>query len=1190
MAAVARKTQSGAAPGVQRPCDPRSGAGAGPCPFTRYRVLLLVLALVLGPGLALGLGLQEGPPTVEQLEAWLKELEPAGDGAVETGTPNPQALPLREALTALQDAAEIQAATRRVVSETAEAPALILALVEELAQPALLPDMLEDQDLDLHQLAAQHDRAQAELVATRARVEELERLNLERVERRVALPEAQASAAQELAAAREILAAIPEGEQDQARRWLQLARVEVLNARVQALDAESAFLEARRELLPLRRARWSRRAIAAERVAMQWKARVEARRTAEGEAAAKDATQRLEDIGQRFKPLEPLAKRYGELTAMRSGEEGLPRRIARARAALEDTEAEAQELARRFASARRRIEAGGLRESTALLLRSDFEWLPSLRDMRAKSIEREGLLSTAQLELITIEEEATKLEVQAATAETTLAELGIEEVGDALLRETRELLSARDAAIRAAQGELEQLTSLLVDHEEAAQHHQRAVEEYGAYIEKRILWVRSASLDTSGSVLALPAHAAKLVGTFPLSASAQGLVDSAREHLGACVSIGLLLIALVALRGLGKRRRRDLGTLVRSYRTDRYAHTVRALAQSLALALPLPLCAWTLGWLFASSTDKLVGAVGSGLREIAMIWLCLRLLRELLTDKGVGSAHFKWPSESVAALRAQLRWLEPLVVVLGFVALSLDRQPTTEWSDSIGRLCFIVCMLALSLVCHRLLRKGGGLWSGSREGLIGRTHQVWAFVARVLPLALAMAAALGYYYTALQFELRLRYSVGLVLALVLANSLLMRWLFIARRRLAVSQALEARARREEEVGDAPVTESGTAPLDADKVDIPAVDAQTRQLFKSSLTLATMLGLYFIWAGVLPALQGLDRIQLLPELAVLADGPEVAAAAPLFAPTQTPGAEGAGAVGSPVVELRQAVEERAGESALGLPATLTLADVLLALIFLVLTTIAARNLPALLELSLLQRLPIDTGARFAVATIVRYLILIVGLSAISGALGVGWHQVQWLAAALTFGLAFGLQEIFANFASGLIILIERPIRVGDIVTVGTTEGRVTQLRMRATTILDWDRREYLVPNKEFITGNVINWTLSDPVTRVILPVGIAYGSDTKKARSLLLEAARKSKLVLDDPPPSAIFRRFGESSLDFELRVFMASRDLWPEVMDKLHTRIDDAFRAAKIEIAFPQRDLHLRSMVEWPERGPAEER
>ena len=123
----------------------------------------------------------------------------------------------------------------------------------------------------------------------------------------------------------------------------------------------------------------------------------------------------------------------------------------------------------------------------------------------------------------------------------------------------------------------------------------------------------------------------------------------------------------------------------------------------------------------------------------------------------------------------------------------------------------------------------------------------------------------------------------------------------------------------------------------------------------------------------------------------------------------------------------------------------------------------------------------------------------------------------MVAAVGLGLGFGLQEIFANFVSGIIILFERPIRVGDVVTVGGIEGRVTQLRMRATTIQDWDRRELLIPNKEFITGSVVNWTLSDPVTRLILPVGIAYGSDTARARKLLVEPPCATPKPSGGPP-------------------------------------------------------------------------
>jgi potassium efflux system protein len=174
-----------------------------------------------------------------------------------------------------------------------------------------------------------------------------------------------------------------------------------------------------------------------------------------------------------------------------------------------------------------------------------------------------------------------------------------------------------------------------------------------------------------------------------------------------------------------------------------------------------------------------------------------------------------------------------------------------------------------------------------------------------------------------------------------------------------------------------------------------------------------------------------------------------------------------------------------------------------------------------------------------------------------------------------GLGFGLQEIVANFICGLIVLFEQPYRVGDIVTVGDINGTVTRIQIRATTITDWDRRELIVPNKEFITGKLINWSLSDPITRIVLPVGVVYGSDTVLTEELLLKVARENTRVLDKPEPSALFLGFGDNSLNFELRVFIHNALGRFEVMDRLHHAIDREFRKAGIAIAFPQRDVHL---------------
>jgi small-conductance mechanosensitive channel len=243
-----------------------------------------------------------------------------------------------------------------------------------------------------------------------------------------------------------------------------------------------------------------------------------------------------------------------------------------------------------------------------------------------------------------------------------------------------------------------------------------------------------------------------------------------------------------------------------------------------------------------------------------------------------------------------------------------------------------------------------------------------------------------------------------------------------------------------------------------------------------------------------------------------------------------------------------------------------------------TIIAVKNVPGLLEIALLQHLPLEQAVRFAITTVCRYAIVLVGLVLAANMLGVRWEKVQWLAAAVTVGFGFGLQEIIANFVSGLIILFERPMRVGDTVTVGDTTGTVSRIRIRATTIVDWDRKELVVPNKEFITGRLINWTLSDRVLRVVVPVGIAYGSDTELARTKLFEVAKANQTVLDEPEPIVYFMDFGDSSLAFELRVYVASVEAFQRIRHEMHMAIDKAFREAGIEIAFPQRDVHIRSI------------
>jgi potassium efflux system protein len=370
------------------------------------------------------------------------------------------------------------------------------------------------------------------------------------------------------------------------------------------------------------------------------------------------------------------------------------------------------------------------------------------------------------------------------------------------------------------------------------------------------------------------------------------------------------------------------------------------------------------------------------------------------------------------------------------------------------------------------------------------------------------------------------------LGLSVVYGLTMRVLFMARRRLALQRAEQRReAARAAEAEEGAAGEAEPVPVqpaaEEEEASLVQISEQTRRLVRSLVAFGMLVGLWVIWADVLPALRVLREY----DIWTYSDG-----------------------------------------------TIMTLADVAAALLVTVVTVLAAQNLPGLLEVAVLQHLPLAAGVRFAITTVSRYLITIAGIVVAFALIGIGWSKVQWLAAAVTVGLGFGLQEIFANFVSGLIILFERPMRVGDVVSVGETTGYVTRIRIRATTITDWDRKELIVPNKEFVTGRLVNWSLSDDLLRLTLEVGIAYGSDTSLATDLLLKCVHVSPDVLEDPPPSAYFDRFGDSALIFKLRFYIAGVRQWLVVRDRIHRAVDEAFRANGIEISFPQRDLHIRTM------------
>jgi small-conductance mechanosensitive channel len=247
----------------------------------------------------------------------------------------------------------------------------------------------------------------------------------------------------------------------------------------------------------------------------------------------------------------------------------------------------------------------------------------------------------------------------------------------------------------------------------------------------------------------------------------------------------------------------------------------------------------------------------------------------------------------------------------------------------------------------------------------------------------------------------------------------------------------------------------------------------------------------------------------------------------------------------------------------------------------LVVLLSRLIRRLLRTRVLARTKLDLGQQYAIARIASYVVLVIGLLISAETFGVKLSSLAVIAGALGVGIGFGLQNIVSNFISGLIILAERPIQIGDRVDLGNnTVGKVMRIGARATHVLTNDNIMVIVPNSEFISSRVVNWTHIDPRVRLRINVGVSYSSDPHLVEKLLLEIAESNASVLKNPLPTVVFKEFGESSLHFELRVWADDMAHRPGTLEsQLNFAIWDKFKEHGIEIPFPQSDLHVKEPI-----------
>ena len=727
-----------------------------------------------------------------------------------------------------------------------------------------------------------------------------------------------------------------------------------------------------------------------------------------------------------------------------------------------------------------------------------------------------------------------------ATGEKTKERQAQEEILRGHLEVQRELYQA---AAHAYDKLLDELSEYITSADELI----KEITEFKSFLAEQMLWVRSSSPLGSPDIFHMGEGIVDLINPSRWLKTWDVICRDFLKTPAFYLSLMVAAVSVVIARPLIRRRLRRIGEQVSKNYVGTPHLTVTTFCLTVAMAGIVPLSIYLLGRQILRSTETIeVLAVATALQSFAAIIFLIDFLRQACRPSGLATTHFRWRAASVAVLRRNLRWLSLFVLPLALITTVLQADATTPARDAMVRLLFILDMAALSFFLYHTLHHTKGV----AESLMGATANSWTVKLRILwfpfavflPLTLAVMAGLGYIDSALMLNDRLLMTLALIVGVVAFNSLVLRWLYAVRGQLAINQA---KKRREIEATQLENT-IDTAPTKETTMDLSLVNAQTRRLQSSLVGVVVLVGLLFIWSDIIPALRALERFTFWSKTEYVweTERDEDTQNTHLVRKETT----------SPVTLRTFAVVLLIGS----------------------VTIAAAKNVPGFLEVTLLTRLPLDAGAKFAITTVARYVISIVGLLACSNELGIQWNSIQWLAAAFTVGLGFGLQEIVANFVSGLILLAERPIRIGDIVTVADLTGTVSHIQMRATTITDSNRKELIVPNKEFITGRVVNWTLTDRILRIIIEVGVSYDADPHKAEQVLLSITRRHPHVLAEPPPKVVFDRFADNMLNFIVYAHVDNVDHASITRHQINMQIKDEFDKAEIGIAFPQREVNVR--------------
>jgi potassium efflux system protein len=934
-----------------------------------------------------------------------------------------------------------------------------------------------------------------------------------------------------------------------------------LRARLRLREQEliTSKLERRRleeiaELLPLQRDLakriWSNR----QKMLARWQTAIDTWRKEESKRQAETARRMVENAHPALKSLAEENALIAE-TRLKTAAE-----IQRLTASIKQLTEQSKQIGEDFKDLNDRVEHAGATSTTGLLLRKKRSELPSVADFVSRATFVQQTMPAAHLQLMEWKRQRAEVEdpedaskMMAQSLDASLAGADPEQVSKVLIR----LLTDRRALLEKAIPDQNTLLEDLNQLELANQTLREQVAEFRRYLNQRVLWIRSTDLISLGELrearngLKMILQPARWQETMRVG----GLAMLRRP------AVGLAVLAMFALLLAFRARLHAWQKVLLQSPTPGTATAYRNYFGAFLIALVLstrwPTLLLLIGYRLRLAAESFTWTenVGDALvTSVVFLWVC-ELIRELCRRDSVGERAFGWPAKATAAVRGTLELLTMAGIPL-LALLQLTQFGEVDQMQGLQRVLFIGLLTLLGVQLAWLTRPRGTLMTclieSSPKSMVARFRHAICAVVTCAPLALVILSMIGYHFSAYQLSRHLAETGAVLVATIVLYSLALCWISV----VSYNRALQDPGEEAATDQISHLTPEGETTVAGSVVNqqvaisttefYSKVGDEVRDLLRYACWILLLVSGWFIWSEVLPALRVFDHVVMWQSIEPVAES----------------------FVDADGNDSFRIVDQN-------VPTTLT--DVLVALLVCLVTLMVGRRLPGVLELVLLEHLPIESGGRQAIAILARYFATAVGLLIACSIIRLSWSSVQWLAAAMTVGLGFGLQEIFANLVSGLIILFERPIRVGDTVSVGDVTGTVSRMQMRATTVTDYDRRELIVPNKKFITDNVINWTLSDPISRVVLPVGVAYGTDAGQVREILLRIAKQCPFVLAEPAPNTLFKGFGDSTLNMQLMVFIPQRSVYLDVVNNLNNAIAREFAQADIEIAFPQLDLHVKN-------------